>query len=81
MMVMLFDVNPIYISEGAHRHGVAAEDMLHACRNAIIVHQEDDLVMYVGADRSGTPLEVGVVDEGKRLKIIHAMPARAKYLR
>ena len=81
MMVMLFDDNPISITEGAHRHGVAAEDMLHACRNAIIVHQEDDLLMYVGADRSGTPLEVGVVADGKRFKIIHAMPARAKYLR
>ena len=33
------------------------------------------------ADRSGSPLEVGVVAEGKRFKIIHAMPARAKYLR
>ena len=78
---MLFNDSPVHITERAHRHGVADEDMPHACRNAIIVHQEDDLVMYVGADQSGNPLEVGVVAEGKRFKIIHAMSARAKYLR
>lgn len=55
--------------------------MLHACRNAISVHEEDDILMYVGADRSGNPLEVGVVAEDEYFKVIHAMPARAKYLR
>ena len=81
MIIILFNDIPVHITEGARRHGVADEDMPHACRHAIIVHQEDDLVMYVGADQSGNPLEVGVVAEGKRFKIIHAMPARAKYLR
>ena len=81
MLIMLFNYNPAHITEGTHRHGTGDKDLPHACRNAVIVHQEDDLVMYVGADQSGNPLEVGVVAEGKRFKIIHAMPAGAKYLR
>lgn len=32
--------------------------------------------MYVGPDRSGNPLEVGVVDWHDALAIVHAMPAR-----
>lgn len=72
---------PFRIAQGARRYGVSDEDMLHACRNAISVHEEDDILMYVGADRSGNPLEVGVVAEDEYFKVIHAMPARAKYLR
>jgi hypothetical protein len=38
--------------------------------------------MYVGADRSGRLLEVGVVrDEENRPVIVHAMPARRRFLR
>ena len=36
--------------------------------------------MCIGADRSGRMLEVLVVTHHGRRRIVHAMPARAKYL-
>lgn len=49
------------ILESAHRHGVADDDMLHALRFAIDhVRQADDMVMFIGPDRAGRLIEVGV---------------------
>jgi hypothetical protein len=39
------------------------------------------MVMYVGPDRSGALLEFGVVEWHDEVAIVHAMPARAKFLR
>ncbi|TIC78999.1 hypothetical protein [Nocardioides sp. GY 10127] len=71
------------IVESAHRHGVAEEDMLHALRFAIThVGQDDDMVMFIGPDRAGSLIEVGVVTWHGILAIVHAMsPAREKYLK
>jgi len=56
--------------------------MEHALRNWIVLHDLTDpqgmpFVMYVGPDFSGRLLEVGVNSDDE---IVHAMPARAKYL-
>jgi hypothetical protein len=72
------------ILESAHRHGVAEDDILHALRFTIgHVRQADDMVMFIGPDRAGTLIEVGVVIWwGGELAIAHALrPARTKYLR
>jgi hypothetical protein len=37
--------------------------------------------MFVGPDTSGQPLEVGVVVDEEGTAIIHAMPARPKFLK
>lgn len=74
---------PIVLAS-AHRHGVDEGDMLHALRFAVRhVRQADDMVMFIGPDRSGSLIEVGVVIWwGGELAIAHAMrPARPKYLR
>lgn len=56
------------IEHMARRHGVDDEDIRHAYRNPIRVLLLDELIMIIGADRSGRPLEVGVViDEYERL--------------
>jgi hypothetical protein len=68
----------VEIAASARRHGIADEDMRHALRNPILVLDVDELVMVIGADRSGRLLEVGVRD-GDR--IVHAMYAREKFLR
>ena len=70
------------IVESAHRHGVAEADMLHALRFAIAhVGQDHDMVMFIGPDRAGNLVEVGVVTWHGILAIVHAMsPAREKYL-
>ncbi len=50
------------ILESALRHGVSEDDMLHALRFAAHhVRQADDMVMFIGPDRAGGLIEVGVV--------------------
>jgi len=70
--------------ESAHRHGVAEDDMLHALRFASHhVRQADNMVMFLGPDRAGRLIGVGIVIWwGGEVAIAHAMsPARPKYLR
>jgi hypothetical protein len=73
-------MDPVVVAS-ARRHGVEDDDMLHAYRNPVRVFRLDDLVMLIGADRTGRLVEVGVASaEGIEL-IVHAMPAREKFLR
>lgn len=65
----------------ARKHGITDDDMLHAYRNPIRVSQLDDLFMLIGGDESGRMLEVGVVSAEGIDFIVHAMPARDKFLR
>lgn len=65
----------------ARKHGVPDDDMLHAYRNPIRVLGLDDLTMLIGADDSGRMLEVGVAEGDGVEFIVHAMPAREKFLR
>lgn len=60
---------------------ISDDDVLHAFRNPIKRHDLDDrLVMLVGSDRTGRLLEVGVRLDRDPPTIVHAMPARAKFL-
>lgn len=79
---MTVDSGPPVVLESAARHGVADEDALHAYAFAIDSFIVDEgMVMYIGPDRSGLLLEVGVVEWHDELAIVHAMAARAKFLR
>lgn len=72
------------LAESAGKHGVLAEDIEHAIRNAMAVDDwDDDLRLYLGPGRGGELLEViTVVREADRIElVIHAMPMRAKYRR
>jgi hypothetical protein len=72
---------PIWL-QSASRHGVLEEDGLHAWAFAIDVFTiGDGMVMYVGPGRTGGLFEIGVVEWHEDLAIVHAMPARAQYLR
>ena len=75
---MLMD--PVIVAS-ARKHGISDNDMLHAYRNPLRVFQVDDLVMLIGGDETGRMLEVGVVAAEGIEFIIHAMPAREKFLR
>ena len=56
--------------------------MIHAFCNPIRVESLDDgFTMFVGPDHAGNFLEVGVIDSERGPVIVHAMPARPKYLR
>jgi hypothetical protein len=37
--------------------------------------------MFIGPSIAGEPLEVGVVEDVEGVAVIHAMPARAKFLK
>jgi len=69
------------VLESARKHGISDDDMLHAYRNPVRVFALDDLTMLIGADHSGRLLEVGVVVGDGVEFIVHAMPARERFLR
>ena len=69
------------IAPSARKHGITDDDMRHALRNPVGVADLDDgLTMFVGPARDGTLVEVGVADTGAGPVIVHAMPARPKFL-
>ena len=69
------------IHTSALKHGVSVEDIEHAVRNAMAIDDlEDDLRLYLGADRKGDLLEVVAINRRERSElVIHAMPMRSKY--
>lgn len=70
------------IAPSARKHEVSDEDMLHALAHPIRVFDLDDgFTLLVGADPAGRLLEVGVVEGDTALVVVHAMPARRKFLR
>lgn len=71
------------IRPSAYRHGVSAGEIRHAIENPIRVLAVDEVDMYIGAaGPHGALIEVGVlVVDDDRLVVIHAMPARTKFLR
>lgn len=71
------------ILNSARKRKIPDADILHAFNNFIDVHEQDDeMIMYIGADRAGNLLEVGVVYSAEgRAVILHTMRARPKYLR
>lgn len=74
------DISP---SADETAHGVARADTLHAYRLSWhrLLTPNPEVVMVVGPDRTGAPLEVGVVVEGGvDVRIIHSMPCREKFL-
>ena len=70
------------IEPSAHKHGVSDQDMLHALRHHWRAFETDDpdVMMFIGPSTSTEPLEVGVVTDADGVAVIHAMPARPKFL-
>ncbi|MDA8076100.1 MAG: hypothetical protein M0Z40_12885 [Actinomycetota bacterium] len=73
-------MDPVVV-ESARKHGVLDQDMLHAYRNPLRVFELDDLTMLIGADAAGRMLEIGLATAEGIEFIVHAMPAREKFLR
>lgn len=57
------------------------DDILHAYQHPIRVLQLDDLTMLIGPDLSARLLEIGVSATDGIDFIVHAMPARPKFIR
>lgn len=76
------DDDPPLVLASASRHGIHGDDALHAWAFALDAFElEHGMVMYVGPATTGDLLEVGVVEWHGTLAIVHAMPAREKFLR
>lgn len=72
---------PIVLAS-AGKHGVADEDALHAWALATDVYVVGGgMALYIGPDRAGNLLEVGVVEWYSDVAIVHAMRARPRFLR
>jgi hypothetical protein len=70
------------IASSARRHGLSDDAILHAFNNPIRSEELDDgLVMLIGPDHAGNLIEIGVATSDAGPVIVHAMPARPKYLR
>lgn len=72
-------MDPVILAS-ARKHGVQDHDMLHAYRNPLRVFDLDDLTMLVGPDQSARLLEIGVASAESIDFIVHAMPARPRFL-
>lgn len=76
------EVDAPLIAPSARKHSIRDDDMIHAFNNPILVDELDEgFTMFVGADPAANLLEIGVVDASDGPIIVHAMPARPKYLR
>jgi hypothetical protein len=73
-------VDPLIIVS-ARKHGVHDDDILHAYNHPVRVLELDDLIMLIEPSRTGQLLEIGVSRADGIDFIIHAMPARAKFIR
>lgn len=70
------------IASSARKHGISDADMTHAFNNPILVEDLDGgFTMFIGGDRAGNLLEIGVIDGQDGPVIVHAMTARPQYLR
>ena len=70
------------IAPSAYKHGLSREDILHAYRNPLRIWDLGDwFTMMIGPNRAALILEVGYVEGDVAMVIVHAMPARDKYLR
>jgi hypothetical protein len=76
----LTNVDPVIIAS-ARTHRVHDDDILHAYRQPVRVLELDDLIMLIGPSRSGQLLEIGIGRANGIDFIIHAMPARPKFIR
>ena len=76
------DKQPLVLGS-AHRHGVHDEDIRHALELHVDAFDVGEgMTMVIGPDRTGTLIEVGVVELYQGRCVVHAMrPARARFFR
>ena len=73
-------MEPVILAS-ARKHGVHDDDIVHAYQHPIRVLHLDDLTMLIGPDQSARLLEIGVSASDGIDFIVHAMPARPKFIR
>jgi len=75
-------VGGLVIAPSARKHGVKDRDIEHAVAHPVRAFDLDDgFTMLIGAGVTGALFEVGVVESDDVPVVVHAMAARAKFLR
>ena len=70
------------VAPTARKHGIDKETIRHVFNNPIRAYDLDDgFTMLVGPDQAGNLYEIGVVDSDEGPVVVHAMSARARFLR
>lgn len=67
------------MAASAHRHDITEDDIRHSLRNLLAVADDpldDDVTLFLGPDRAGNLVEVGVLATDDGPVVIHAMAAR-----
>jgi hypothetical protein len=65
------------ITRSARKHRIAAGRIRDAMANAVLVSEDGDYALYVGADARGVELEIGIVPDDRhpdQFAVIHCMP-------
>jgi len=69
------------VARSATKHGVSDGDIVHAYCNPIRIWDlGEGFMMIIGAGLTGELLEVGYVEADRAPVVVHAMPARTKFL-
>ena len=74
----------VEILPSGRKHGISDDDIRHGFNNAvaaITTPDQPEFTMIVGADLNGQLLEIGVLAADDNDYVIHAMPARTKYVK
>ena len=74
----------VEILPSSRKHGISDDDIRHAFENAvasITIPDQPAFAMVLGPDQSAQLLEIGVLADEDNDYVIHAMPARPKYLK
>ena len=74
----------VEILPSGRKHGISDDDIRHAFENAvasITIPDQPAFAMVLGPDQSAQLLEIGVLADEDNDYVIHAMPARPKYLK
>ena len=70
------------IAQSALKHRLGEEEILHAYRNPIRFWDlGDGFTMMIGANAAANIMEVGYIHGETAVVIVHAMPARERFLR
>ena len=71
------------IRPSARKHGISDDDIRHAINHAIAAitrPEQPEFTMLIGPTAIAELLEIGVIETDDQDYVIHAMPARDKYL-
>ncbi len=72
----------LHFAPAASKHGISHERAAYVVEHCGLPFDGEDgdsVTMYLGDDWNGVPLEVGVVQRGGEVVVVHAMSLRPKF--